>query len=129
MKDLFHQHLLLKAYVTEPPRSEEALNNWLLDLVAAVRMQVAIEPRSFYVATPGNEGLTGQIGLSTSHAAVHVWDHVSPGMVQMDLYSCSCFENEEVLNLVRRWGLLEYELMTINRNDGFVITEHTKVKE
>ena len=125
MKPLFHQHLLLKAHVQNPPRSEDALNQWLIDLVAAIRMNVCIEPRSFYVDIPGNEGLTGQIGLSTSHAAIHIWDHVSPGLIQMDVYSCSCFKAEEVLNMVRQWGLVDWEIMEIDRNADFQVTSHT----
>jgi S-adenosylmethionine/arginine decarboxylase-like enzyme len=124
MKDLFHQHLLVKALVDTPPRSEETLNQWLRDVVAAVRMNVCIEPRSFYVATPGNEGLTGQIGLSTSHLSIHIWDEVKPAMIQCDLYSCSCFETQEVLDMIRPWGLISFEALTIDRNDDFKIVEH-----
>jgi S-adenosylmethionine/arginine decarboxylase-like enzyme len=124
MKLLFHQHLLVKAYVETPPRSEETLNQWLRDVVAAVRMNVCIEPRSFYVDIPGNEGLTGQIGLSTSHLSIHIWDEVQPAMVQCDLYSCSCFETKEVLDMLRPWGLLGYEAMTIDRNENFKVVEH-----
>ena len=125
MKELHHQHVLIKAHVVNPPRSEEALNQWLRETVAAVRMQVCIEPRSFYVSIPGNEGLTGQIGLSTSHLAVHIWDEVQPAMVQLDLYSCAPFESWEVLDMLRKWGLIDAELMMIDRNRGFVVTEHT----
>jgi S-adenosylmethionine/arginine decarboxylase-like enzyme len=121
---LFHQHLLVKALVSSPPRSEEALNAWLNALVAAINMNVCIAPRSFYVDTPGNEGLTGQIGLSTSHCAIHVWDHVIPALVQLDVYSCKEYEAQTVVNMLRNWGLISWELMEIDRNDTFKITKH-----
>ena len=125
MENLFHQHTLLKAYVTTPPRSEESLNTWLRDLVTAVGMKICIEPRSFYVSEPGNEGLTGQVGLCTSHAAIHVWDHEEPAMIQMDLYSCRAYEPKTLVDLVARWGLLSYEMMEIDRNDGFKVVGHS----
>ena len=120
---LTHQHLLVRAHVQNPPRDEETLNTWLKDLVSAVRMQVCIEPRSVYVSMPGNEGLTGQIGLSTSHSTVHIWDHETPGLVQMDLYSCSPFESSEVLEMLKQWGLLDCELMMVDRNETFRVVE------
>lgn len=123
---LVHQHLLIRAHVSNPPRSEEVLNKWLTDLVSAVRMKVCIPARSYYVDTPGNEGLTGQIGLSTSHAAVHIWDDTAPGLVQMDLYSCSEFESLEVVTMLREWGLLDFQLWMIDRNRDFFITEQTQ---
>ena len=126
MHQLFHQHVLIKAHVTTPPRSEDSLNQWLRDLVLAVGMQVCLEPHSIYVSQPGNEGLTGNIGLETSHAAIHIWDEQSPALVQMDLYSCREFSNETVLELLNKFGGIDYELMTIDRNEGFVIVEHRK---
>lgn len=127
MADLFHKHLLVKAFVKNAPNTEDALNQWLRDLVAAVNMNVCIEPRSFYVDIPGNEGLTGQIGLSTSHASVHIWDNISPAMIQMDLYSCKDYENTTVLDMIGRWGLVSAEVMEVDRNDGFKIINHYKV--
>lgn len=121
MSKLFHQHLLIKAYINNPPTSESVLNDWLTRLVAAINMKVVILARSKYVDSEGNRGLTGQVGLETSHAAIHVWDDVTPGMLQMDVYSCSCFETETVVNMIKEWNLIKYEAMTIDRNDTFKI--------
>jgi len=38
---------------------------------------------------PGNQGLTSVTIIETSHIAVHVWDEVSPALMQMDVYSCA----------------------------------------
>jgi S-adenosylmethionine/arginine decarboxylase-like enzyme len=127
MQKLFHQHLLIKAYVNNPPTSEDALNDWLTRLVAAINMKVVIPARSKYVVSEGNRGLTGQVGLETSHAAIHVWDDVVPGMLQMDVYSCSCFDTETVVDMIKEWDLISYEAMTIDRNDNFVVESIEKI--
>lgn len=104
------------------------MNQWLRDLVSAIDMKVCIEPRTVYVDTPGNRGLTAQIGIETSHIAIHVWDEDAPGMLQMDVYSCKPFEHETVLKAIRQFGMVGYEMMAIDRNEGFKVTEHNTVK-
>ncbi len=93
-----HLHFLVKGYVKNPPKSEQVLNEWLIKLVEKVRMKVVAGPTSVYVNEPGNEGITGTVTLATSHASIHVWDAIDPAMFQFDLYSCSEFTPEEVLD-------------------------------
>ena len=91
-------HLLVKGYISNPPKSEEKLNQWFRELVNKVGMVVVAGPTSVYVNEPGNEGITGTVTLATSHASIHVWDAINPSMFQFDLYSCSDFTPEQVLN-------------------------------
>lgn len=126
MSKLFHQHLLVKAYINNPPLNEFEIEDWLTRLVEAIGMKVVIAPRSVYVRTEGNRGVTAQIGLETSHAAIHVWDDVTPGILQMDVYSCKCFDNQVVIDMIKEFGLVSYESMTIDRNDNFVVQEVRK---
>ena len=93
-----HLHLLVKGYISNPPKSEEILNQWFRELVNKVGMVVVAGPTSVYVNEPGNEGITGTVTLATSHASIHVWDAINPSMFQFDLYSCSDFTPEQVLN-------------------------------
>jgi S-adenosylmethionine/arginine decarboxylase-like enzyme len=93
-----HLHLLVKGYISHPPKSEEKLNQWFRELVNKVGMVVVAGPTSVYVDEPGNEGITGTVTLATSHASIHVWDAINPSMFQFDLYSCSDFKPEQVLN-------------------------------
>jgi len=93
-----HLHLLVKGYISHPPKSEEKLNQWFRELVNKVGMVVVAGPTSVYVNEPGNEGITGTVTLATSHASIHVWDAINPSMFQFDLYSCSDFTPEQVLN-------------------------------
>jgi S-adenosylmethionine/arginine decarboxylase-like enzyme len=116
MKELYHQHLLLRAYVKNPPKQEEVLNRWMTELVADVKMKVAVPAKSAYVSDKGNEGLTGSINIQTSHFAIHIWDSLEIPKIELDLYSCSCFELETVLNKLKEFDLLSYHYMMVDRN-------------
>lgn len=113
-----HLHLIVKGTFKTPPKSEEVLNDWFKRLVEKVRMVVVAGPTSVYVNEPGNEGITGTVTLATSHSSIHVWDQLDPAMFQFDIYSCSCFSAEEVLSHLDEFGLVEYEWIYIDRNEG-----------
>lgn len=114
----YHQHLLVKCWVTNPPKKEELLNKWFNYLVQSVGMKVVAGPTSVYVSDPGNEGLTGTVTLATSHGSLHCWDQLTPAMVQFDLYSCKEFTLEQVIKCFEPWGLISYSYVMIDRNDN-----------
>lgn len=119
----YHQHLLVKCYVKNPPRSVESINKWFVDLVNSVGMQVVAGPTSVYVDEPGNEGLTGTVTLATSHSSIHVWDAESPSLIQFDIYSCKPFSVSAVIERFDEWGMIEGEYMVIDRNEGLVLQD------
>ena len=102
-----HLHLLVKGYIKSPPQTEKVLNEWLEQLVEKVGMKVVAGPTSVYVNEPGNEGITGTVTLATSHSSIHVWDAQNPAMFQFDLYSCSQFTPDQVLEHINEWFILE----------------------
>ena len=113
-----HLHLLVKGYVNNPPKSETVLNQWFKELVNKVGMVVVAGPTSVYVNELGNEGITGTVTLATSHASIHVWDAIHPSMFQFDLYSCSDFTPEQVLNHINEhFDLQSATWQFIDRND------------
>jgi S-adenosylmethionine/arginine decarboxylase-like enzyme len=118
-----HIHVLIKGYVKNPPRKEEDLNDWFRRLVERVRMVVVAGPTSVYVNEPGNEGLTGTVTLATSHASIHVWDNVQPALFQFDLYSCSEFTPQEVIDHLNEFDLVSCEWMFIDRNNEMKVVE------
>jgi S-adenosylmethionine/arginine decarboxylase-like enzyme len=112
----YHQHLLLKCLVKNPPKKEEVLNDWFVNLVETVGMKVVAGPTSVYVSETGNEGLTGTVTLATSHASIHIWDSIEIPMLQFDIYSCKCFTLEQVMDCFKPWGLIKAEWVMIDRN-------------
>lgn len=119
-----HLHLLVKGNIKTPPKTEKLLNNWFSELVNKVGMKVVAGPTSVYVNEPGNEGITGTVTLATSHASIHVWDMDNPPMFQFDLYSCSEFTANQVLEHIdESFGLMEahYQMIDRNGNDFRII--------
>lgn len=121
-----HQHLIVKGFLKNPPKNEELLNEWFRKLVKKVRMVVVAGPTSVYVNEPGNEGITGTVTLATSHSSIHIWDAEIPSMFQFDLYSCSCFTVEEVLEHFEEFELVSAEWMFLDRNRGIEINSTGK---
>jgi len=111
-----HLHLIVKGTFKNPPTEVDVLNKWFIELVERVSMKVVAGPTSVYVHEEGNEGLTGTVTLATSHGSFHCWDNTTPPMFQFDLYSCSEFSVEEVINHLNEFELISYTYMMIDRN-------------
>lgn len=120
--ELFHQHLIIKAFVENPPIKEEFLNYWLKDLVEKIGMKIVIGPFSKYVESVGNAGLTGAVVIETSHSSIHVWSECVPAMIQMDVYSCAPYSDSVIIDKLKEFGLISYEKISIDRNEEFKIT-------
>lgn len=117
-----HQHLIVKGFIRNPPKDETTLNRWLSSLVVKVGMVVVAGPISIYVNELGNEGITGAVILATSHSSIHVWDALETPMFQFDIYSCKSFETSLVIDHFSEFDLVSCDWLTINRNDGLVIS-------
>ena len=122
-----HVHLIVRGFVNNPPRNEESLNIWLKELVDKVGMVVVAGPTSVYVNEPGNEGVTGTITLATSHASIHVWDNISPSLVQFDIYSCKEYDIDKVLDHLNQFDLVECDWIYIDRNQGVTPVKTGKI--
>ena len=123
-----HLHILVKGYIKNPPKETITLNDWFIKLVEKVNMKVVAGPTSVYVNEEGNEGLTGTVTLATSHASIHIWDNDKPPMFQFDLYSCSEYSPQVILDHLNEFDLIEYEYVFIDRNDGIKIIDIQKSK-
>ena len=92
-----HKHLIIRAEVNRPLKSEKETKQWLRKLVKKIDMKIIKGPFAGYVTKEGNRGITGVVMIETSHIAIHVWDEILPALVQCDVYSCAEFSSNEVL--------------------------------
>jgi len=99
-----------------PPHLASEIEEWLTRLVSEVDMEVLMEARACQCDIPGNEGVTGTVCITTSHAAIHVWNAVAEPYLRMDLYSCKQFEVDAVLRMVREFEPTSGSWMLIDRN-------------
>ncbi len=119
-----HNQILVNGVSDNPPTGEQELIQWLRELVDFIDMKIVMGPMAFYVTKEGNRGITGIVGIETSHIAVHVWDEPNPALIQFDLYTCSTLPVDKVLEkLEKDLGLRDYKYMLIEREREFNILD------
>jgi S-adenosylmethionine/arginine decarboxylase-like enzyme len=97
---LVHKHLIVRAEVYRPPMDEKFLTNWLNEFIEKIGMKVMMGPYVKYSNMVGNRGITGAAIIETSHIVMHIWDEVSPALMQFDVYSCGEFNPETICNKI-----------------------------
>ena len=95
---LVHKHLIVRAETLKPPILVPYLEGWLKEFIESINMKVLMGPYVVYHNVPGNRGITGAAIIETSHIVMHVWDEVSPALMQFDVYSYNKFKMEWVGN-------------------------------
>ena len=115
-----HKHLIIRAEVKHPITSEKELKRWLRKLVKKIDMKIIKGPYVSYVTKKGNRGITGVVMIETSHIAIHVWDEISPALVQCDVYSCADFSSNEVL--------IEFSPMGVTKIDHMILDRANEIK-
>ena len=125
-----HKHLIIRAEVNRPITSEKELKRWLRNLVKKIDMNIIKGPYASYVSKEGNRGITGIVMIETSHIAMHVWDEVTPALVQCDVYSCAEFSSNEVLVEFMEMEPIKIEHMLLDRAVEIkTITQSTSAHE
>ena len=97
---LVHKHLIVRAEVYRPPMDENFLTGWLNKFIEKIGMKVMMGPYVKYSNMVGNRGITGAAIIETSHIVMHIWDEVSPALMQFDVYSCGEFDPETICNKI-----------------------------
>lgn len=111
-----HQHLLIKAYVNKPMKDIADLDFWLRQTVKAIDMKILMGPYCRYLDVTGNRGITGVVVIETSHIACHMWDEVSPALLQMDVYSCKKFNPVRIIERLAPFEIVHLDVLEIDRN-------------
>lgn len=125
MKPSAHLHLLVNARIKNPPGPEDCnkINDFMRGMVEHVRMKIMVEPNTAWCSDIGNEGITSTVILTTSHCAMHIWNFPEPNtsMMQFDLYSCSPFSAEEVLEYIsKNFEVISAGYKFLDREHDFV---------
>lgn len=124
MKEIKHLHLMVRAEITKPIKTEDYARLWLTELVENIDMKIAAGPISKYVDMPGNEGITAAVSVETSHIAFHIWEKLDPMIIQFDLYTCGELNYLEVLgHLIDSFGITSMEWQYLDRASGFELLD------
>ena len=116
---LVHRHLIIRAEAVKPPVDEEQLKEWFLEFVKSIDMKIFMGPYVKYCTMPGNRGITAVAIIETSHIAMHIWDEVSPALMQFDVYSCGDFNVEGICKKIKEdFNTTKIEYKYLNRETG-----------
>jgi S-adenosylmethionine/arginine decarboxylase-like enzyme len=120
---LEHKHLIVRAELKNPPKSTTDINTWMSELVDTIGMNILMGPYSVYSDMVGNRGLTAVTIIETSHIALHVWDEVEPALMQLDIYTCSSLDIEEVFEAITQWEPTKVEYKFIDRENSLMLID------
>ena len=97
-----HKHLIVRADIGWCPQEEDLnkISDWIRSLIKKIDMKLLAGPYTTYVNEKDNKGMTSVAIIETSHIALHIWDEVSPGLMQLDVYSCANFNPPDVFDKV-----------------------------
>ena len=89
-----HKHLIIRAETKNTPKEQHVVEKWMRELIDDIGMVIC-------KGQPGNKGLTVVTIIETSHISMHVWDEVSPGLMQLDVYTCGPFDPKIVFKKLK----------------------------
>ena len=118
---LVHKHLIVRAESIKPPKDEEQLKEWMKEFVDSINMKIFMGPYVKYCNMEGNRGITAVAIIETSHIAMHIWDELSPALMQFDVYSCGEFSVESICDKIKEdFDIQKIEYKYLNRETGLV---------
>ena len=116
---LVHKHLIVRAEAVNPPMEIPHLTDWLHNFIDFINMKVLMGPYVVYHDVPGNRGITGAAIIETSHIVMHVWDEVSPALMQFDVYSCGEFDAETICKKIQKdFNIVKIDYKFLDRETG-----------
>jgi S-adenosylmethionine/arginine decarboxylase-like enzyme len=109
----------VRAEVNNPPTDPEYIKEWFKNLIVTIGMKLLMGPISTYVNVPGNKGLTCAAIIETSHIAMHVWDEGTPGLMQLDVYTCGALNTQLVFDALKEFDPIKIDYKYLDREFGF----------
>ena len=118
-----HKHIIIRAEVNKPPQDIRKVKKWLRKLVKAIGMRPLGQPSAVYVDTENNKGITAVQCIETSHIALHCWDEDSPGLLQLDVYTCGPFEENIIFEEIKQFNPVKVEYKYLDREKNLTEIE------
>jgi S-adenosylmethionine/arginine decarboxylase-like enzyme len=127
-KILEHKHLIVRAELNNPPKCTSAIDLWMRKLVDTIDMKILMGPYSVYSDMVGNQGLTAVTIIETSHIAMHVWDEVEPALMQLDVYTCSTLNVDDVFEAIKQFEPVTVEYKYIDREHDLTLLSNGVIR-
>ena len=118
---MFHKHLIIRAEVNNPLMSAEKVSQeWMPALIDKIGMKILMGPYAVYSNVVGNRGLTAVTIIETSHIAMHIWDEVSPALMQLDVYTCGSLDPYDIVDSIAEFDPVSIEMKYLDREHNLV---------
>jgi len=121
---LEHKHLIVRAELKNPPQCAKAIQDWMKTLVETIGMKILMGPYAVYSDMVGNRGLTAVTIIETSHIAMHVWDECEPALMQLDVYTCSTLDINDVFKALELFKPIKTEYKYIDRENKLTLLDN-----
>lgn len=122
-KVLEHKHLIVRAELNNPPQCAIEIQDWMKKLVKTIGMKILMGPYAIYSDMVGNRGLTAVTIIETSHIAMHVWDEDNPAVMQLDVYTCSTLNIEDVFEALDEFVPTHVQYKYIDRENELLLLQ------
>ena len=122
-KILEHKHLIVRAELKSPPYNAIDIKIWMKHLVDKIGMNILMGPYAVYSDMEGNKGLTAVTIIETSHIALHVWDEATPALMQLDVYTCSALDINDVFAAIEQFEPTKIEYKYIDREHELTLLD------
>ena len=126
-KILEHKHLIIRAELKKPPFNTLDIELWMQKLVSTIGMNILMGPYAVYSNMEGNQGLTAVTIIETSHIAMHIWDEGYPALMQLDVYTCSTLDINDVFAAIQQFSPIKIEYKYIDREHGLTLLDHKHI--
>ena len=90
-------------------------------------MNPLLGPFTVYCETAGNKGLTGICAIETSSITMHVWDEDKPGVMQLDIYTCSTLDISIIFDKLQQFKPTRIQYVFIDRDEKFEIKDFNEI--
>lgn len=129
-------HLTIDAYGSDPEKLSDVrlIYRWLFNLPAKLGMEMLFPPyvHDYVNQNPLESGVTGVVGLTTSHASVHTYplmgcedNPLLQGIAFVDVFSCNPFDVDAVVSSFREtFGAADLHVSVTERGTRFPRQRH-----
>ena len=121
-----HKHLIVRAEVSNTPSKEDMhkILGWMENLIKKINMRLMHAPSISYIDQKGNRGITCMALIETSHIVLHIWDEKTPGLFQLDIYSCKDIKINLVLDFFKdSFDVVKLQYKFLDRENDLTLVD------
>lgn len=114
----YHKHTIITVKVKNPIKDPVYCIEWFNKLIDKIDMKILVPPQAIYCDKEGNRGLTCIAIIETSHISLHSWDECTPGLMELDVFSCKDYDINDVIEMLSEFGIEKIDYRCVDRTNN-----------